>query len=185
MPDAPTVETATTQFTAPETPEAFDQQPEHFIPDAPNLTWTASEFIAHHKEKSWYFSLAGVAIVTALAIWLLTKDKISAAVVLFGALFFGVYAGRQPRQLTYGLDTSGLSIGDKHFLYDEFRSFSVAPEGAFSSIVLSPLKRFSQTLTIYYAPEDEEKIIDVLSDRLPYEDHKRDLVDSLMHRIRF
>jgi hypothetical protein len=160
-----------------------ESQPEST--NEPVLSWTASEFIAHHKTTNWYVSLAGAAILGAFVVWLLTKDKISAAVVLFGALFFGIYAGRQPRQLPYNIYAHGLSIGNKYHAYDEFRSFSVVPEGAFSSIVFTPLKRFGQLLTIYYAPEDEDKIIDILEDRLPYEEHKHDMVDNLMRRIRF
>jgi hypothetical protein len=97
----------------------------------------------------------------------------------------GFYAAHQPRQLEYEIGRRGLSIGGKYHGYDEFKSFSILPEGAFSSIVFMPLKRFAPPITIYYAPEDEEKILAVLSGSLPYEEPRRDAVDSLMKRIRF
>jgi hypothetical protein len=61
----------------------------------------------------------------------------------------------------------------------------VVPEGAFSSIVFMPLKRFAPLTTIYYAPEDESKIITILTDRLPFEERKAAAIDSLMKRVRF
>ena len=108
-----------------------------------------------------------------------------AAVTVLAALVFGVYAGHKPRELQYQLDFKGLTVGDKHFGYDQFRSFSVLPEGAFSSIVFMPLKRFAVTTTIYYAPEDEDRIVKVLSDHLPLENRGHDAIDRLMHRIHF
>ncbi|HET7320738.1 MAG TPA: hypothetical protein VFI84_04105 [Candidatus Saccharimonadales bacterium] len=150
-----------------------------------SISWTASEFIAHDKSAGWYLMLGGATIALAAIIWLVTKDKISAGVVVFGAALFGIYAARKPRQLQYQLDSSGLTIGQRHFVYHDFRSFSVVPEGGINSIVLSPLKRFAPLTTIYYDPADEDKIVALLSDRLPVERRQKDLVDRLMWRIRF
>ncbi len=150
-----------------------------------SIAWTASEYIAHHKSPGWYATLASGAIAGAFLVWLLTKDKISAAVVLFGALMLGIYAGRQPRQLEYLLDETGLTIGEKYYAYDSFRSFSVVAEGAFSSIIFMPLKRFAPAISIYYAPQDEAAIVDLLAVRLPSEDLGKDPIDRLMSRIRF
>lgn len=160
-------------------------------PDSPALQnaepiqWTASEFIAHEKSAGWYGALAIVAALGAGLVYLVTKDGISAIVVLVSALFLGMYAGRQPRQLEYRLDAHGVGIDTKYFHFGEFRSFTIADEGAFSSIVFMPLKRFATTTTIYFAPDDEEKIITMISAHLPLEEHKPDLVDNLMRRIRF
>lgn len=154
-------------------------------PAGSGISWTASEFVAHEKSVGWYgaFILVGVA-VDAIVYWL-TKDKVSAAVVLVCALALIVLAGKKPRQLQYKVDDKGITIGQKHFEYGLFKSFAVLPEGAFSSIVLMPLKRFAPLTTIYFAPDDEDKIIDVLSKRLPFEEHKLDAVDSVMRHIRF
>lgn len=157
-------------------------------PDAPDtqaITWTASEFIAHSKSFGWYAGLALAAIAAAALVFFVTKDRISSGVILMAAALLGVYAGHKPRELQYQLDQGGLTIGPKHFTYDQFRCFSVLPEGAFSSIVLMPLKRFAVTTTIYYAPEDEDKIVNLLGIHLPLEERGHDAVDRLMHRIHF
>lgn len=150
-----------------------------------SIVWTASEFVAHEKSASWYGSLALAAIFGAGLIYLLTKDVVSSGVIIFCAVIFGIYAARKPRQLQYIISDQGFSIGQKHFSFQEFQSFTVAQDGAFSSIIFRPLKRFATLKTIYYAPEDEELIVDILADCLPYEDHAPDAVDQLMRRIRF
>ena len=149
------------------------------------ITWTASEFIAHHKTGSWYVLLLLASCMAAGLIWFMTKDIVSAVVVVFAGAMLATYAARKPRELSYQLDPAGLTIGDKHFSYNEFRSFSVVPEGAFSSIVFSPLKRFGTLTTIYYDPQDEARIIDAISQRLPHEEHRADAIDGMMRRIRF
>lgn len=149
------------------------------------VTWTASEFIHHNKAASWYLGLGVATVLLAALIFLITRDVVSTAVIIVAGLLLGVYAARPPRQLEYRIDQRGVFIGHKHYGYDDFKSFTVVPEGAFSSIVFMPLKRFALALTIYYAPEDEEHIMAVLAGRLPFEEPRRDAVDSLMRRIRF
>lgn len=118
-------------------------------------------------------------------IFLLSKDIISTIVILVCAFAFGFYASRQPRQLQYVANENGVAVGERFHPYENFRSFTIAPDGAFSSIIFMPLKRFATTTTIYYAPKDEDQIVDLLADRLPYEEHTPDAVDRLMRHIRF
>lgn len=149
------------------------------------ISWTASEFIAHSKSLSWYMILFGAAAAISVLVWLLTKDVFSAAVVLVAIGVLGAYGSRKPRELQYIVDEQAVSIGQKQYGYHTFRSFSVIIEGAFSSIEFIPLKRFAPAITIYYDPKDEDDIVDVLSQHLPFEPRKRDAIDQLMHRIRF
>jgi len=149
------------------------------------ISWSASEFIAHNKSSSWYMMLFGAAAVIAVLVWLLTKDVFSAVVVLLALGVLGAYGSRKPRELQYVVDEHGVAIGQKQYSYHAFRSFSVITEGAFSSIEFIPLKRLAPAITIYYDPKDEDEIIGVLSQHVPFEPHKRDAIDQLMHRIRF
>lgn len=153
--------------------------------DDSEITWTASEFIAHEKTGGWYLGLIIAGVVLAAAIYWLTKDLVSPIVVIAAAVLLAVFGSHKPRQLEYHLNGQGIQIGGQTHAYHEFRSFSVIPEGAFSSIVFMPLKRFALPLTLYYAPQDEDRIVQVLSDQLPLENRRPDPIDSLMRRIRF
>lgn len=162
-----------------------DSTETEFAEDDDGVSWQASEFIAHQKTSGWYLALAAGTMLLALTVFFLTRDRVSVGVVLVAGLILAAYANVKPRQLDYKLDTRGLQIGQKYYGYEDFRSFAVVPEGAFSSIVLMPLKRFSTLTTIYYPPEEEEKIVGILSNYLPVDEHKHDAVDRFMHRIRF
>lgn len=149
------------------------------------VSWTASEFIAHEKTVGWYGMLALATGVVGGLIFLVTRDFISTSMVIFGAILFGIYANRQPRQLPYRLDQRGLHIGQRYYDLGQFRSFSVVQEGAFASIILMPLRRFAPLTPIYYAPEAEDKIVDILASQLPYAEYRHDVVERLMRQIRF
>src|SRR5665213_4576824 len=65
------------------------------------IIWSASEFIEHSKSVGWYLLLMlGTAILAGLC-YLLTHDKITTAVIIVAAVFFGFYANRKPRTLEY------------------------------------------------------------------------------------
>jgi hypothetical protein len=167
-------------------PNASDT-PVTYWEGAPNqsISWTASEYIAHHKSGAWYALLALIAVVVAATDYLLFKDKVSTGVIVICAVIFGILAASKPRELTYQLDPSGLTIGQRHFPYGEFKSFSVVPEGAFMCIVFMPLRRFMPLITVYYDPSDEERIMDILETELPFDTHHYDPIDQLLRRIRF
>ena len=150
------------------------------------VSWTASDFIAHDKSPGWYMTLAiTTAIVAAITYLISKKDEISTGMVVVVGVFFGVMASRKPRELSYTVDDEGVQIGPKSYPYGLLRSFSVVQQEGIASIWLMPLKRFMPMLTIYYDPGDEQKIVDVLTQHLPEENHQPDSVDRLMHKVRF
>lgn len=153
--------------------------------DAQSASWTAAEFVAHDKSAAWYLGLVVAAALLAFAVYVLTRDKVSVAVVVVAALVFGIYASHHPRQLDYKMDPRGLDVAGKHYSFEAFKSYSLGREGQLGSIVFMPLRRFGTSLTVYYDPKDEDKILPVLSRSLPYEEPRRDAVDSLMKKIRF
>src|SRR5579884_3771891 len=138
------------------------------------VSWTAPEFVGHAKSVAWYLGLAMGDAAAAIIIYLLTRDAVSVAVIIVAGLAFGIYGGRQPKHVQYSVRPGGISIGSKHFGYEEFKSFSVVPEGNLVSIIFMPLKRFRTIATIYFEPEYQEIILNVLTSALPYEEPRRD-----------
>lgn len=124
-------------------------------------------------------------IVTAGIVYLMTQDKVSTGVILFVAVIFGISAARKPREQRYGIDEDGVTIGDKKYPFNTFKSFSIVQEEGIESIWLMPLKRFRPPISIYFDPNDGDQIVNILSQFLPIEDHQLDAVDRLMHRLRF
>lgn len=150
-----------------------------------NLQWKASEFIEHQKNMGWFVMLAVAATVVAGLVFIITRDVLSTVVVVIAATAFGVFGHQKPRTLTYSLLPTSLKIDSKEYAYDDFRSFSLMQDGALYSIFLQPTKRFMPPLSIYFAPQDGEKIFDTLAQHLPHEERSTDPIERLMRKIRF
>jgi len=161
---------------APETQEVVD-------PKA-SVSWEASEYIHRAKDAWWTIGfiivvLAGLAISIWLQVWTVV------GLVIAMALAFGVFAFRKPKIKHYTLNHSGLTIDDKTYSLEDFRAFGILTEDAFFSILLIPVKRFMPAISMYFAQEDGEQIVDILGSHLPLEEIHLDPIDALMRRLHF
>ncbi len=153
--------------------------------EADTVSWTASEFIAHDKDIMWYLWLfGGFALLTA-AIYLISRDTITAGVIMLISVMIAVVGSQKPSAVQYSLSSQGLSVGSQQFKFSDFRSFSIVEEGALNSIWLKPLARFKPMVVLYFAPDDEDKIINTLSLYLPHEQRELDAVERASRRLRF
>ncbi|MCA9329751.1 hypothetical protein KDA11_03840 [Candidatus Saccharibacteria bacterium] len=149
------------------------------------ISWTASEFVAYSKSLGWYAILGIGAILLAGALYILGKDIVAPISVITLAILFGIIAAKKPRELTYAITEDGVRVGEKLYLYNAFKSFSVIQEEGIESIWLMPLQRFMPGLSIYFAPDDGERIVQELATYLPFEPRNIDFIDKLMHKIRY
>ena len=153
--------------------------------DIASVAWTASEYIDHKQGASWYLMLMLATIVLAAVIYLLTKDIFAVVITALLGLIVGIFAHRTPKQRTYELDDSGLKIDGKFYPYHNFKSFSVIQEGPLVSLELISIKRFMPTISVYFSPNDQEKIISVIQDHLAYEQRRLEAVERLSRSLRF
>lgn len=183
------------QESSVETPQSFqatgfDEPSSEPIPTPPpplskTVSWEASEYIAHHKSFSWYLGLFTATAVIAGLVHVITEDRVALGAVIIVSLLFGIFALRKPEVLEYTVDNNGITIGNKRYIYEDFKSFSVHTQGALPSIFFWPTKRFMPGLTIYFPPEQTDDIVEALSSYIPHEEREPEAVERLMRRIRF
>ena len=149
------------------------------------ISWAISESIFQEKSFFWYATLVGGTLIFTALVYLLTKDKITALVIILSAAVLAFYASRRPHEVEYRMDEVGLTVGGRQFDYSGFKSFSVSEEVNATLIVLLPLKRFMPALSVYCKQEDQAKILAKLADHMPIENHHEDIVDRFMRKIRY
>ena len=149
------------------------------------VAWQAAEFIAHDKSPTWFMGLFAVVVIIAALIYLATRDFVSVAVVVVAGILLAVYGTHRPREQQYVFDGRGFSVGSKSYRYDQFKSFSVLPEGGYSTITMMPLKRFGLQVTMHCPGEAQEAAVNTIGSQLPLAEPSRDHVDSLMRKIHF
>lgn len=147
------------------------------------VNWDAKEYVQRDKNGGWYVGLVIVTIIL-VAISVLLQWWTFTALVILSAFALVVYSVRPPRELHYSLSDKGLSEGSRLYDYAEYRAFGVLREGASFAIVLTPRKRFSPRVTVYFPEERGEEIVDAFGARLPMEEVKQDFLDKLVKFLR-
>jgi len=161
------------------------QAPDHAAYDGNDvISWEASEYVHNDKGSAWLIGLI-VVLVIFVGAALFFQQWSFAAIILVMGIAFGVFAFRLPRTLSYKLDDDGVEIDGKLYPYNDFRAFAILEDGAFFTMTLIPIRRFSPAISIYFAETDGERIVDVVGDHLPMEHIEPDLIDTLMRRLRF
>jgi hypothetical protein len=148
------------------------------------VTWEASEYIHRNKDASWAIIFV-VIVVIVLGIVLWIHEWLFAVLLVTMASAMGYFAFRPPQTKHYTLTHEGLKVDDKMYYLTDYRAFGVMAEDAFYYIMMLPTGRFKPSLTIYFAENDGEKIIDILSAHLPMEELKPDVIDIVMRRLHF
>jgi len=149
------------------------------------ITWEASEYIHHQKSLSWYLRLTGIAIVLGLISYFVVGDFWSLLLILVMYLTIAIYAKREPRVLRYSVSHEGVTIGERHFGYDQFSSFSVMQDTGVPSVTFAPARRFMPSVSVYFAPSDADSIVEELAKFLPHEQKNPGYIDRAMLKLRF
>ena len=147
------------------------------------ISWEAEEYIVRDKNAGWYVGMVVVGLLlSALAIWLQAWTFL--AVIVLSVVALLVYTLRPPRMLHYSLTERGLSEGEHLYNYDDFKAFGVLKEGQHFAIVLTPRKRFSPRVTVFFPEAQGEAIVDAFGARLPMEEVRLDVLDRLIKFLR-
>lgn len=147
------------------------------------VTWEGQEYVTHEKNGGWYVGLVAVGLLlVAASIWLKWWSFTVLVVVSVVALI--VYAVRPPRKISYSLSAKGLDEGQRHYNFEDFKSFGVLQDGKRFAIVLRPRKRFSPSVTVYFPEAQGEQIVDMFGLRLPMEEVQLDFLDKIVKFLR-
>lgn len=165
--------------------EKVDQNKPQAPTDNTVIRWTAKEFIYQDKEKSWFVSLFCIVIAFILFDFLLMKSYTFSVLIIVMAVSLIIYSRRPARDINYTLSLDkGLYIGERLYSFQEFKSFSLVKEGSHNLIYLTPFKRFSLGVSVYFPQEVGENLVDIFGARLPMSERKLDFIDIVARKLR-
>ena len=147
------------------------------------ISWEAKEYVQKDKQAGWYVGLVLIgAALAALGVWAQWWSFV--ALVAVSVLALVVYSVRPARTLKYVLDAKGLSEGTRRYNFEDFRAFGLLQEGESFAIVLTPKKRFSGRVKVYFPATQGEAIVDAFGARLRMEEVRLDFVDKIVGWLR-
>jgi hypothetical protein len=152
--------------------------------DRVNFSWVGPEFVMVEKSSRWFMGLFAAVLILGGLIYLVTRDFISVGTIVIAIILLGTYSLRRPKNIAYNLNDQSIGIGKRRFLYSEYKHFTVNQEGNYVIINFVPLKRFSLPVgACCRLGSEEDQVINYLSLKLPYEQHKMDMFDSIIQRM--
>lgn len=166
--------------------EVVSGQDEQILRSEVVVEWTASEYVDNAKDFSWYVLLIFAFIAAAVLVYFISgRQKVPTFVTVLLGIIMAISAARKPRTLTYRITSSGLEIEHRFYAFESFRSFYLSEDRSVHYISLQPLKRFMPPLIVHYDKKDGERIMESLSNFLPFEEHRVDVIDRFSKKIRF
>lgn len=166
-------------------PQASNPAPAASAQNQDTVSWTASEFIEKQKDTGWHFLFFAAIVIISVLIFVFTHDYVAPIAIGLAGIIFVVITSKKPRELPYELSNQGIRIGQRFYGYEVFKSFGLAQEGGIKSINLLPLQRFMPEISIYFPPDQEAAIINLLSLHLPHEEHVEKTVDKFAKKLGF
>lgn len=153
--------------------------------DKPVFYWQAIDFESHDKPKGWttMVVLAGVilaGIFVLMGLWL--------AVAVVAAAIFALLsqANSRGKKRNYALYDQGVTVDDKVFSFDQFKSFWIFPYQERFVVRFDQLRRFSLPVEMPIDGENPEQIRLFLTKHLPEaEDRGEDVSDTINRWIKF
>jgi hypothetical protein len=147
--------------------------------------WKAPEFVYHKKTNKWYLYLALATIALIVGYLLIFKDIVTPILILLMAFIFGYYGSKKPKMIKYSAGPDGVSVDKKTFPLEALKSYSVQDYKDLSVVIIVPVKRFATLITMYYHPEDEDKVLGFIETVVPFDNRQEDLIDRFSRHIGF
>lgn len=148
-----------------------------------DIAWEGQEYVPRDKNMGWYVGLIIVGLALS-AVGILLKWWSFVLLIAVSVVALIVYSVRPPRKVQYSLTTDGLKDGNRTRNFEDFRAFGVINDNGHYAIVLTPRKRFSPRIWVYFPEEQGEQIVDAFGMRLPMEEVKLDIVDKIVRALR-
>ena len=149
------------------------------------VVWSELESFSEKKTVGWYLILIILTVLLSGLTYLLTKDRLTTAVIIICGVLFGVYGTRKPKTINYTIDERGFKIGSRSFNFSSYKSFSIISIGDNMSAALVPLHRFMPYTYINFSADMVDKVLPVLDNSLPREAARRDLLERFFRRVGF
>src|SRR4051812_540582 len=106
-----------------------DESEDTSVPTSSTYSWSSAEYIGHEHGSGWYMMLGLTTIIIGGLAYLLSKSYFAAGIIALVGVIVGVFASRNPNQVTCEISDEGLRIGEKMYAFRNFKSFTIGRSG--------------------------------------------------------
>lgn len=146
------------------------------------ISWQTTERTT--KSIRWYLIITLQAVIFAGGAYWLTNDLIAPISIIAMMVLLMIFGLRSNPNQYYQLLADGLAIGKNYYPFEKFKSFSLVDQDNKLSAYFFPTERFVPPFLINLPDQDQEVIIERLSNNLPYTKEGPQFLDRLLSLMR-
>ena len=132
------------------------------------IEWLAPEYVHKERSNDWFWALGLITIIVCgIAIWL--QNYIFAIFLLISGCCLIMFTLRHPQDVTYIIETKGLTMGRDLYTWKNLKSFNVKNNetDSFAKLLIETSKYMLPIYTIPFPKEIETQIKETLLKVLP------------------
>jgi hypothetical protein len=132
------------------------------------ITWLAPEYVHKERGNDWFWTIGVITIVACgIAVW--THNYVFAIFLLLSGCCLIMFTLRHPQDVTYTVETKGLSMGKDIYKWKELKSFNIkkSDTDAYAKLLIETSKYFLPIYTIPLPKEIAEEIKQTLLKIIP------------------
>ncbi|HEY5588650.1 MAG TPA: hypothetical protein VIK86_06820 [Candidatus Paceibacterota bacterium] len=132
------------------------------------INWLAPEYVHKERSNDWFWALGLITIIVcSIAIWL--QNYIFAIFLLISGCCLIMFTLRHPQDVTYIIETKGLTMGKDLYTWKNLKSFNVKNNetDSFAKLLIETSKYMLPIYTIPFPKEMETQIKKTLLKVLP------------------
>ncbi|MBU4480415.1 hypothetical protein KKG48_03170 [Patescibacteria group bacterium] len=134
------------------------------------IKWKALEYEYFHKSPDWFWALwiISIGIIVTSVIY---NSMLFAILIFISAFTLSIQAVKKPRLISYEIDSEGIIIYGKKYLFENLESFKII-EDEFPRIILKSKKHFMPFITVPLGDTDTKNVNEFLNQYLKEENHE-------------
>jgi hypothetical protein len=131
------------------------------------LSWQAPSRPHRKKDRSYYTTVAIIAVLLALIAFVLKEFLLIGAILAFVFVTY-VLAFVPPSEINYKISTQGITIGDHFYFWHDLLSFWFKNKEGQRILHIQTRLRFPAILMLVIKADDEERIKKIIARFLPF-----------------
>ncbi len=131
------------------------------------IEWSAPEYLHKERGNDWFWALGLITIIgCGIAFWL--QNNIFAIFILISGCCLIMFTLRHPQDVTYIIETKGLTMGKDLYDWKSIKSFNIKNNetDSFAKLLIETSKYMLPVYTIPVPKELEPKIKETLLKKL-------------------
>ena len=145
------------------------ERPKEYI-----ISWDFLEFERPERSKSWYlFFVLAIGVLLGIAVY--QVNFLFAVIIIIAAITFIHVSSREPRNLTFVVDKSGVRVSDVYLPYSRIHSFYLIVNEDIKKLFIEPRSIAKPRLAIMLNDDqDPEEIKEILLKYIPENKDRED-----------